>query len=172
MPPARSPNANNTRIERSVTDRLDHVGSGQDTTIYRSHAGWYVFAVFFGFIVLICIGTAVNPFAPVPVATRIVCGLIAIAIVAMLVRGFRAGIEVGPDGITVRRYLGPNVQVAWSEIDHVQLVPDSRHLTYYIALVLRDGRQLKTRGLTAGGMNTRLYDRFIERIDAGRLARP
>jgi hypothetical protein len=90
------------------------------TELFRTRYVWWVFAAFNGFIVLLTAGTALNPSAPA--LGRVACDIIAVTIVTFMVRARRAGIEISPDRILVRRYSGLNASARWDEVDCFRLV--------------------------------------------------
>jgi hypothetical protein len=92
---------------------------------------------------------------PMAAQLAVVVGVIlAVGAVAAL-KGRRAGIEVRPDGITVRRAWGPNRRVRWDEVRGQVKVrrvigntaSGPNYWLTFIALLLDNGHKVKTFGL-------------------------
>jgi hypothetical protein len=93
----------------------------------------------------------------VPMTGQIVIVVVAIVVVGgiAVLKGRRAGIEVRRDGITVRRAWGPNQRVRWHEVrGQVKVrraigsaITGPSYWLTFVALLLDDGRKVKTMGL-------------------------
>jgi hypothetical protein len=136
--------------------------------LFRSLYIWWVFAVFFGFNALLTAGATFN--GEVPVAGRIVCGLITVAIAVGLVRTRGAGIWVDDSGVTVRRYSGINRSVPWGDVDRFELVPTGNRMNsgVYVAVFLTDGSRLTTQGLAAGSQTSKRGLELVGELEASR----
>ena len=75
--------------------------------------------------------------------------VLALGCVMTSVRGLRAGIVVGPTWVEVRGILLRDRRVPWSDVARFALTPSNpMNNTVNVAVVLNDGRYLRTFGIT------------------------
>lgn len=135
--------------------------------LFRTDYMWWIMVAFWGFIVLLTAGAALNP--DVPVLGRIVCAAIAMVIGGWLAYARRAGIKVDQRQVAVRRYSGMNIAVDWDDVSGFELVPTGGlNSSVYVAVVLTDGRRLTTQGLCAGSEDSRKGQQLIADLEAMR----
>ena len=134
---------------------------------FKTSYVWWIVAVFWGFILLLMCGAALN--SSVPLAGRLVCGLIAVGVVVFLVRARRAGIEVDRSGVVVRKYSGRVIALAWGDVDSFALVSNgSFNNGVYVAVRAADGRVLKTQGLVAASSRSKSGLALVEALESCR----
>jgi hypothetical protein len=138
-----------------------------EVELIRTRYVWWVFAVFYGFVILLTAGTALNPSAPAP--GRVVCGLIAIAIAGFMMRARRAGVETDSDYVLVRQYSGRASRVSWPEVDSFTLTGTSPFNSgVFIAVRLKNGRILKTQGLVAPSRRSKSAAALVAHLESRR----
>lgn len=137
--------------------------------LLRNVGVWFIFAGFYGFIGLLCIGATAN--SDVPIAGRIACAAIAAALVAMMSWALRAGILLRNDGLTVRRYLGRDVRVSWPDVVEATIVPNGKG-GGFIAVFVKDGRFLKTQGLAVNSLSSVWGQKTVATINDRRPTAP
>jgi hypothetical protein len=96
--------------------------------------------------VLITAGAALDQ--DVPLAGHIVCGAVAVGIVAVMARARSTGIVVSSEGVQVRRYLGPTARVPWADVVRFELVPTSAFNSGAFVAVVTPRQRYRTQGLT------------------------
>ncbi|MCB1258159.1 MAG: hypothetical protein KDB26_13685 [Microthrixaceae bacterium] len=133
--------------------------------LLRNIGVWFIVAVFYGFIGLLCVGALAN--SDVPVSGRAACAVIAVALVALAYWTFRAGILLRADGLTVRRYVGRDVHVGWADVLEAALVPNGKG-GGFVAVFTRDGRVLKTQGLAVNSLGSEWGQAAVARINERR----
>lgn len=131
----------------------------------RSHLILVVYLVFWGFVLALLVGGAVNPHDPL--AGRVACGLLAIPVSIALVLFCRAGIMFNSAGITVRRYSGRTSRVSWGEVASFTPVSNGNS-GVYVAAVLKSGRRLKTQGLAGSSSTSRKVVAAIATLESAR----
>lgn len=116
---------------------------GQLRVQVRTVGLWWAFLVVYGILALAAIGSALN--GATSLSGRIFSGAVAIALVAFLIQGRRAGVTADQRGVTVRRYLGPTRFVDWTAVAGFEPAA-SRRGGVHVAVALHDGSQLTSQG--------------------------
>jgi hypothetical protein len=126
---------------------------------------WWVLAIFYGFIGLLTAGAALNP--NVPTAGRVTCAVLALGVILVLVLGWRAGVEVDRETVTVRTDRGTSTTIPWAEVSRFELVSNgSRNGGVYVATVDRSGRRHTTQGLAGASPTSARAQRLIAELEA------
>jgi hypothetical protein len=133
------------------------VTRGNGSTVFRNRGIRFICVPFYVIAVMFC------------TLAGWVGALIAVALTWLLIKAFRAGIEVGADGILVRRFGLRNEHLDWAEVDRAELVSNGNAGGgCYIALRLHDGRVVKTQGLVVNSRESAWGASVMREIDAAR----
>jgi hypothetical protein len=76
----------------------------------------------------------------------------------------RGGIEVSASQVVVRRWVGRTAIVPWGDVERFALVPNGK----WVAVVLEDGRQLRTQGLVLNSGDSSRGREIISQLEAAR----
>lgn len=139
-------------LQPSGPGTLDEMTQAEKSPVLLRNLGiWFVVAGFYGFIAALCVGAAAN--ADVPLAGRVVAVAVAGTVAAALAWTYRAGILLQSDRLTVRRYGGRDLHVAWPDVVEAAIVSNGKG-GGFVAVFVSDGRVLKTQGLAVNSLDS------------------